>query len=93
MINKTRPYAILGQTVDYIHSPAFLARDAADAVMVRNELVRSNLRLVVSIAKRYVRPAHDLFELVSEGNMSLILAVEKFDYARTDSNSAHMPPQ
>ena len=82
MINKTRPYAILGQTVDYIHSPAFLARDADDAVMVRNELIRSNLRLVVSIAKRYVRPAHDLFELVSEGNMSLILAVEKFDYAR-----------
>ena len=49
---------------------------------VRNEIIRSNLRLVVSIAKRYVSPFHDLFELVSEGNMSLILAVEKFDYAR-----------
>jgi RNA polymerase primary sigma factor len=163
VINKMRAFAILAQTVEFIHSPAFEARDAAatilapmpgcqrapsrfrpppglppyiaslyadtplfdrqqeshlfrkmnylkfravklrdsvdpvrprssdvdeierllnDAVAVRNQIIRSNLRLVVSIAKRYVRLSHDLFDLVSEGNVSLILAVEKFDYTR-----------
>jgi RNA polymerase primary sigma factor len=161
--NEVRAYAILAQTLDYIYSPTFEARDAAasilgptpevrrsasrlrppsglppyiaslytdvplfdrqqelhlfrklnylkfravklrdavepssvpasnldeierlqrEAVAVRNQLVRANLRLVVSIAKRYVTPAYDLFELVSDGNINLMLAVEKFDYTR-----------
>jgi RNA polymerase primary sigma factor len=49
---------------------------------VKNELVQANLRLVVSIAKRHMRPGQDLFELVSDGNISLMRAVEKFDYTR-----------
>ena len=48
----------------------------------RRELVRSNLRLVVSIAKRHLG-SHTSFEsLVSDGNMSLLAAIEKFDYTR-----------
>jgi RNA polymerase primary sigma factor len=52
------------------------------ALAVKNQILRSNLRLVVSIAKRRVGPNNDLFELVSDGNMSLIRAVEKFDFSR-----------
>ncbi len=51
------------------------------AVETKNQLVRANLRLVVSIAKKYVQGPDALFELVSEGNISLMRAVEKFDYA------------
>ena len=53
-----------------------------EAVEVKNRIIRSNLRLVVSIAKRHVQPTIGLFELISDGNMSLIRAVEKFDFAR-----------
>jgi RNA polymerase primary sigma factor/RNA polymerase sigma factor len=53
-----------------------------DAVAVKNDIIRANLRLVVSIAKRYAGGPGHLFELISDGNMSLIRAVEKFDFAR-----------
>ena len=49
---------------------------------VKNQIIRANLRLVVSIAKKHVGGAQTLFELISDGNVSLMRAVEKFDYAR-----------
>jgi RNA polymerase primary sigma factor/RNA polymerase sigma factor len=52
-----------------------------ESVTTKNQIIRANLRLVVSIAKRYVGAAGDSFELVSDGNMSLIRAVGKFDFA------------
>ena len=52
------------------------------AVATKNEIARANLRLVVSIAKRHVTPDQNFFELVSDGNMSLLRAVEKFDFSR-----------
>lgn len=54
----------------------------AQADAVKNELVRCNLRLVVSIAKKHVTHGPRFFEVVSDGNMALMRAVEKFDYAR-----------
>jgi RNA polymerase primary sigma factor/RNA polymerase sigma factor len=59
------------------------------AVQTKNEIVGANLRLVVSIAKRHVGHADNFFELVSDGNMSLIRAVEKFDYARGNKFSTY----
>jgi RNA polymerase primary sigma factor/RNA polymerase sigma factor len=53
-----------------------------ESLAVKNEIVRANLRLVVSIAKRYMNRSHDFFELVSDGNLALIRAAEKFDFAR-----------
>ena len=60
-----------------------------EAVATKNQIVRANLRLVVSIAKRHVGPAENFFELVSDGNMSLMRAVEKFDYARGNKFSTY----
>ena len=59
------------------------------AIRVKNEIVRANLRLVVSIAKRHVTPSENFFELVSDGNMSLIRAVEKFDFSRGNKFSTY----
>lgn len=57
--------------------------------IVKNFLIRSNLRLVVSIAKRHVRPYSNFFEMVSDGNMSLIRAIEKFDYTKGNKFSTY----
>ncbi len=59
------------------------------AVQIKNQIVQSNLRLVVSIAKRHVNSTDDFFTLVSDGNMSLIRAVEKFDYSRGNKFSTY----
>jgi RNA polymerase primary sigma factor/RNA polymerase sigma factor len=58
-------------------------------VALKNQIVRANLRLVVSIAKRHVGQGDNFFELVSDGNMSLIRAVEKFDFARGNKFSTY----
>ncbi|MEM9366726.1 MAG: sigma-70 family RNA polymerase sigma factor [Planctomycetota bacterium] len=60
-----------------------------DAVRVKNQIVQANLRLVVSIAKRHVAATEDFFGLISDGNMSLIRAVEKFDYSRGNKFSTY----
>lgn len=60
-----------------------------ESVAAKNELVRRNLRLVVSIAKRHVGQLQDFYELISDGNMTLIRAVEKFDYGRGNRFSTY----
>jgi RNA polymerase primary sigma factor/RNA polymerase sigma factor len=60
-----------------------------EAVSTKNQVIRANLRLVVSIAKRHVGPTQNFFELVSDGNMSLMRAVEKFDYSRGNKFSTY----
>ncbi len=58
-------------------------------VDVKNKIVQANLRLVVSIAKRHMKSSDDFFSLVSDGNMSLFRAVEKFDYSRGNKFSTY----
>lgn len=52
------------------------------AAEIRNLLIRANVRLVVSVAKKFASARHPLPELVSDGNLTLFRAIEKFDYAR-----------
>jgi RNA polymerase primary sigma factor len=61
---------------------AELFRDIHNADEAKAEFIRSNLRLVISIAKRYTGRGLDLLDLVQEGNLGLIRAVEKFDWRK-----------
>lgn len=56
---------------------------------VRDMLIACNMRLVVSIAKRHSGQTDNFFELLSDGNMSLMRAVDKFDYSRGNKFSTY----
>ena len=66
--------------------PAQLRRDLGwivrDGQRAKNHLLEANLRLVVSLARRYTGRGLALLDLIQEGNLGLIRAVEKFDYAK-----------
>jgi RNA polymerase primary sigma factor len=59
-----------------------LRRQVTDGEHARQQLTQANLRLVVSIAKRYVGRGVPMLDLIQEGNLGLMRAVEKFDYSR-----------
>ena len=58
------------------------SEDEQKKMMAKNELVEANLRLVVSIAKRYVGKGMFFLDLIQEGNLGLMKAVDKFDYSK-----------
>ncbi|ANZ18120.1 RNA polymerase sigma factor RpoD/SigA [Streptomyces noursei] len=55
---------------------------AAEGDRAKDVFIRSNLRLVVAVARRYPRSGLPLLDLIQEGNAGLVRAVEKFDYAK-----------
>jgi RNA polymerase primary sigma factor len=57
-------------------------RFLAEALVIRNQIIQANTRLVISIVKQFVGPQHSFDDLLSVGLLSLMRAVEKFDYAR-----------
>jgi len=74
--NEVDPSRVRNQTLKDIED---LQRASSE---VKDLLINANMRLVVSIAKRHAAQTDNFFELVSDGNMSLIRAVEKFDFGR-----------
>jgi len=72
-LDPARPQGSLLDRIERLYEQSLTAK---------NEIISANLRLVVSIAKRHFAPGADLFALISDGNMSLIRAVDKYDFAR-----------
>ena len=71
-----RPQAEFYGTFGQLHCAAERAHQA------RNQMTEANLRLVVSLAKKYVNRGQSLLDLIQEGNLGLLKGVEKFDYRR-----------
>ncbi len=67
---------------DYLDAYARLKQFAAKAHQAKTEMIEANLRLVVSVAKKYVNRGLSFLDLIQEGNMGLMKAVEKFEYRR-----------
>ena len=72
-LNPAKPQSGLMDRIERLYDLSLTAK---------NQIITANLRLVVSIAKRHFSPETDLFALISDGNMSLIRAVDKYDFAR-----------
>ncbi|MCU4748473.1 sigma-70 family RNA polymerase sigma factor [Streptomyces sp. JH002] len=80
LLNGEEPPVTQGPAADITHDE--LEAIVAAGERAKDVFIRSNLRLVVAVARRYPRSGLPLLDLIQEGNAGLVRAVEKFDYSK-----------
>jgi RNA polymerase primary sigma factor len=79
---KKREHAAGATLPELKHSLTVIRHGEAEAERAKKDLVEANLRLVVSVAKKYVNRGLHLLDLIQEGNIGLMRAADKFEYRR-----------
>ncbi len=73
----------MGSPIEEVkHISSLITKGEHDMESAKNDLIKANLRLVVSIAKKYTNRGLQFLDLIQEGNIGLMKAVEKFEYRR-----------